>query len=94
MLKAIIYNTQKQTDGTIVMKPLTSARYLTVPQIAATLGISKQTVYRHIDEGKLSGMRFGASVRISLEEFRKWHENAKFEEYERPVRKTEDAHGH
>lgn len=38
--------------------------YLTVDQIAATLAISKMTVYRLINSGEIPGIRVGRSFRV------------------------------
>ncbi len=85
-LKAMIFEVTRQPDGAMVYKPVTSAVYLTVPMIAATLGICKQTVYREHEAGKLAGHRFGSTLRIALEDYQAWLDNAKIAEYERPMR--------
>ena len=88
-LKAMLYEVTRHADGSLHYRPVTSALYLTVPMIAATLGIAKQTVYRAIDEGKLKGMRFGACVRVEAEAYQEWIENARYEEYERPMKRED-----
>lgn len=85
-IKAILYEVTRNPDGTLIYKPITSAIHLTVPMIAATLEMSKQTVYRHIDEGRLKAVRFGATVRVEAEEYAKWIESGRLAEYERPAR--------
>lgn len=40
-------------------------RFMTVNEVAATLRVSRATVYRLIHTGNLPGMRVGKSVRVS-----------------------------
>ncbi len=42
----------------------TSARYLTVREVAATLRVSNMTVYRLINAGELPAVRVGKSFRL------------------------------
>lgn len=44
--------------------------FLTVPEIAATMRVSKMTVYRLIHEGELESIRVGRSFRVPEESFR------------------------
>ena len=44
---------------------VTSARYLTVREVASTLRVSNMTVYRLIKSGELSAVRVGRSFRVS-----------------------------
>jgi excisionase family DNA binding protein len=47
-------------------------RYMTVPEVAETLGVSRHTVYRWIRQKHLSAYRLGHEMRISesaLKEF-------------------------
>jgi len=91
-LKAMLYEMTRHPDGSVTLRPVTSALYLTVPMIAATLNIAKQTVYRAVDAGDLPALRFGSCVRVEVEAYRKWVENSRYAEYDRPMRK-EDMRG-
>ncbi len=42
----------------------TSARYLTVREVAGTLRVSNMTVYRLINAGELPAVRIGKSFRL------------------------------
>ena len=42
----------------------TSARYLTVREVASTLRVSNMTVYRLINAGELPAVRVGKSFRL------------------------------
>ena len=44
--------------------PLGSAQFLTVPEVAALARVSTMTIYRLIDDGTLSAVRVGRSVRV------------------------------
>ena len=46
--------------------------YVKPSEVARRLGVSRQAIYKWLDEGKLRGARFGRSVRVlraSVEEF-------------------------
>jgi len=43
---------------------VTSARYLTVREVAGTLRVSNMTVYRLINAGELPALRVGKSFRL------------------------------
>ncbi len=90
--KAIIYEQVPDGNGGIHLRPVTSAQYLTVPTIAASLGISVQSVYAAFQAGKLAGLRFGATIRVPIEEYVKWLAECRHAEYERPMRR-EDLEG-
>ncbi len=46
------------------MDDSSSARFLTVTEVAATLRVSNMTVYRLINTGELPAIRIGKSFRI------------------------------
>jgi excisionase family DNA binding protein len=46
------------------------ARFLTVAQIAAELGMSERTVYRHIDE--MHPVCVGSAIRVARTDFENW----------------------
>lgn len=43
---------------------MTAEKYLTVPEIAAELRVSKMTVYRLVNDRELPSIRIGRSVRV------------------------------
>lgn len=86
-LKAMIYEIERKPDGVVVYRPVTSAMWLSVSMIAATVGVCKQTVYREIETGRLRASRFGATVRVEVEAFREWIEQSRESEYDRPMPK-------
>lgn len=43
---------------------MTAKKYLTVPEIAAELRVSKMTVYRLVNDRELPSIRIGRSVRV------------------------------
>lgn len=45
-------------------------QYLTAPEIAAYLRVSKMTVYRLVSEGILPAIRVGRSLRVRSDDFR------------------------
>ena len=44
---------------------LSGTRFLTVAEVAATLRVSKMSVYRLIHSGELEAVRFGRSFRVA-----------------------------
>ncbi len=86
--RAMIYEElPPEADGTIKLRRVTSALYITVPQAATTLRVSVQTVYRLVDQGDLKASRIGSLVRIGLADFVEFLEGARGAEYERPAKK-------
>ncbi len=68
VFKARIFREETAADGTVTLRPVTTARWLTVMQVAAALGVSRMTVYRWIDEGRMKAMRFSPGLlRVSAE---------------------------
>jgi excisionase family DNA binding protein len=45
-------------------EPLTTEHYLTVLEIAEMSRVSKMTIYRLIESGKLPSVRFGSNYRV------------------------------
>lgn len=45
-------------------RPLSEVRLLTVAEVAATLRLSKMTVYRMVKSGALPALKVGRSVRV------------------------------
>lgn len=48
----------------LTTEDITSARYLTVREVAGTLRVSNMTVYRLINAGELPALRVGKSFRL------------------------------
>jgi excisionase family DNA binding protein len=48
----------------LTTEDITSARYLTVREVASTLRVSNMTVYRLINGGELPAVRVGKSFRL------------------------------
>jgi excisionase family DNA binding protein len=48
----------------LTTEDITSARYLTVREVASTLRVSNMTVYRLINAGELPAVRVGKSFRL------------------------------
>lgn len=85
--KAMIYEElPPEPDGSIRLRRVTSAQYITVPQAAATLRVSVQTVYRLVEQGVIKASRVGSLVRIGVADFVDYLERARNIEYERPDR--------
>ncbi len=51
-----------------------AAGYVTTEEIAAELGVSRQAVYKWVNEGKLEAFRFGRAVRIPRSSFKRFVE--------------------
>ena len=81
--RAIIYREDKCPDGSIHLTPVTSSKRLTIPVIAASEELSMQTVYEEYHAGFLKGRRYGQSIRVDVEDYIAWRENALIREYER-----------
>jgi len=47
-----------------VGKPLAEVRFLTVAEVAATMRVSKMTVYRLVHAGELAAVQVGRSYRV------------------------------
>lgn len=65
-----------------MLKPVTTAASLTIPQIAASMNVSYQTINAEYQAGRLKGRRIGACIRVDLEDFVKWEQATKLQEYE------------
>jgi excisionase family DNA binding protein len=50
--------------------------YLTVPEIAADLRVSKMTVYRLVHDGDLEAIRVGRSIRVPRESYTEYKRRA------------------
>jgi excisionase family DNA binding protein len=50
--------------ATVMKRPFTEARLLTVNEVADLLRVSRMTVYRLIKEGQISALRVGRNYRL------------------------------
>ena len=84
--KAIIYVEEADGKGNVTLRKVTTSKWVTVPQIAASVGVSPQTMYRSIvDEGAMPFYRFGSQIKVRAEDFKFWYDNCRNGEYERPL---------
>ena len=81
--RAMVYEIVEDSSGMITMTPITTVKNLTVPQVAETMQVSNQTIYREVEVGNLHARRIGACVRIALEDFASWSDACRIREYER-----------
>jgi excisionase family DNA binding protein len=83
--KAVIYTEMDDGKGNLTFKRVTTSRWVTVPQIAASVGVAPQTMYRSIvDDGIMPFYRINSQIRVRAEDFAAWLENCRNAEYERP----------
>lgn len=87
---AVIYREEDDGRGNLVLKKVTTSRYVTVGQIAASLGVSDQSIYQRVQSGEFDGGplpvdRVGSAIRIPVDTFLRWKERyVTGAEYERP----------
>ena len=83
--KAVIYAEKDDGKGNIALERVTTSQWVTVPMIAASVGLSFQTMYRHIvDNRAIPYFRFGSKIKVRVEDFVAWMEKCREAEYERP----------
>jgi excisionase family DNA binding protein len=46
--------------------------YVSIDQLADYVGVSRRTVYNHIDKGTLKAVKVGGSLRIPVEEAKRY----------------------
>lgn len=86
--KAVIYVERTDDHGNIRLEKVTTSQWVTVPQIAASVGVAPQTMYRLIvDDKVMPHYRINSQIRVRAEDFSEWLENCREAEYERPVAK-------
>jgi excisionase family DNA binding protein len=56
--------------------PLGELKFLTVAEVAALMRVSKMTVYRLVNDGKLPAVRVGRSVRVPEKAVHDYLDNA------------------
>lgn len=83
--KAVIYVEKADERGNVRLDRVTTSQWVTVPQIAASMGVAPQTMYRMIvDEKAMPHFRVGSQIRVRAEDFADWLEKCRDAEYERP----------
>ena len=83
--KAVVFVESADEKGNISLRRVTTAQWVTVPQIAASVGVAPQTMYRMIvDEKVMNHYRVGSQIRVRAEDFAVWLEKCRDAEYERP----------
>lgn len=89
---AVVYREEDDGRGNLTLRKVTTSRYVTVGQIAASLGVSDQAIYQRVQSGEFDGGplpvdRVGSAIRIPVETFLRWKETrVTGAEYERPAR--------
>lgn len=83
--KAVIYVERVDGRGNVTLEKVTTSQWVTVPQIAASVGVVPQTMYRQIvDGGVMPHYRVGSQIRVKVEDFAAWLEACRNAEYEKP----------
>ena len=83
--KAVVFCEVADEKGNLSLRRVTTAQWVTVPQIAASVGVAPQTMYRMIvDEGAMDFYRVNSHIRVRSEDFASWLESCRNAEYERP----------
>ena len=83
--KAIIYVEKTDARGNVSLERVTTSKWVTVPQIAASVGVRPQTMYQHIlNKAAMPYYRVGSQIRVRAEDFAVWLEKCREAEYERP----------
>lgn len=83
--KAVIYVERADERGNMRLDKVTTSQWVTVPQIAASVGVVPQTMYRMIvDEKVMPHYRVGSQIRVRAEDFAAWLDACRDAEYERP----------
>ncbi len=86
--KAVVFVESSDERGNVSLRRVTTAQWVTVPQIAASVGVAKQTMYRMIvDDNAMPHYRLGRQIRVRAEDFATWLEACRDAEYERPCAK-------
>ena len=83
--KAVIYVERADEKGNIRLEKVTTSQWVTVPQIAASVGVAPQTMYRMIVvEQAIPYYRINSQIRVRAEDYAEWLEKCRDAEYERP----------
>lgn len=83
--KAVVFVEMADEKGNVSLRRVTTSQWVTVPQIAASVGVAPQTMYRQIvDDKAMPHYRFGSQIKVRAEDFAAWLEKCREAEYERP----------
>lgn len=83
--KAVIYVEKTDERGNVRLERVTTSQWVTVPQIAASVGVAFQTMYRQIVDNKvMPHYRVGSQIRVRAEDFAAWLDKCREAEYEKP----------
>lgn len=83
--KAVVFVETADERGNVTLRRVTTAQWVTVPQIAASVGVAPQTMYRMVvDEKVMPAYRIGSQIRVRAEDFAAWLDKCRDAEYERP----------
>jgi len=83
--KAVVFVEIADEKGNVSLRRGTTSQWVTVPQIAASVGVAPQTMYRMlVDERVMDHYRVGSQIRVRAEDFAAWLEKCRESEYERP----------
>lgn len=83
--KAVVFVETADERGNVTLRRVTTAQWVTVPQIAASVGVAPQTMYRMVvDEKVMPSYRIGSQIRVRAEDFAAWLYKCRDAEYERP----------
>ena len=89
LYRAVIYLEKADERGNLRLDKVTTSQWVTVPQIAASVGVAPQTMYRMIvDDGAIPYYRINSQIRVRAEDYAAWLETCKGAEYERPMMKS------
>ncbi|MBQ7252289.1 MAG: helix-turn-helix domain-containing protein [Kiritimatiellae bacterium] len=79
---AAIFHETPNPDGSVTVRPVTTARLVTVQQLAAHWHVSGQTVRNRVKDGSLRATYIGAQMRFSPEDILSYeaeHDSAEYE---------------
>ena len=65
-------NISSETKGESIVDLHTNSRWLSVEEIAEHLGVSKESIYRWLERGRIPAHRVGKQWRFQAEEVNEW----------------------
>lgn len=71
-VKAMLFRQVPDGRGGFRLEPITTATWLSVPQVATVLGLAAATAYRLIDTGEIPVHRFGGRRMVSAEDLARY----------------------